>query len=158
MLLSPEVKIVEFSDALAPDFARLNYQWIERYFRIEDHDRKLLDAPFESIIRPGGQIFFAIANDKAAGTAAMLRFDEETFELAKMAVAPEFQGCGIANLLMEACIDFARGRLARRIFLETNSKLDAALGLYRKYGFAETALDPDSHYSRVNVRMELAIK
>lgn len=153
----PEVKIVEFSDDLAPDFASLNYQWIERYFRIEDHDRKLLDSPFESIIRPGGQIFFAIANDKAVGTVAMLRFDEETFELAKMAVATEFQGCGIANLLMDACIEFARGTSARRIILETNSKLNAAMGLYRKYGFVETTLDPDSYYSRVNVRMELAI-
>lgn len=152
-----EIEIVTFSPKLATDFARLNYEWIEKYFQIEAHDRELLDSPFDSIIRPGGQIFFALAGEAVVGTVAMIKFDDERFELAKMAVSPEFQGKGIANLLMNASIEFARGRMARRIFLETNSRLPAAIGLYRKYGFLETPLDPHSQYSRVNVRMELAI-
>jgi ribosomal protein S18 acetylase RimI-like enzyme len=87
----------------------------------------------------------------------MIRCDEETFELSKMAVAPEFQGRGIANMLMDACIQFAIARRASKIFLETNSKLAAAPALYRKYGFKDAPLDPNSQYSRANIRMELAI-
>ncbi len=157
MSVSEEIRVVGFSPSLAADFARLNYEWIDRYFEIEPHDIELLDSPYENIIEHGGQIFFAMVNETPAGTAAMIRIDAHRFELAKMAVSPDFQGKGIANLLMDACIEFARSNSARTIFLETNAKLTAAMGLYRKYGFVETPLDPDSFYTRVNVRMELAI-
>lgn len=151
------IRIVPFAEELAADFARLNYEWIGHYFEIEPHDRELLDHPFEQIIRPGGEILFAIADAVVTGTVAMVRYDSDTFELSKMAVSPDFQGKGIANLLMNACITFAHSRNAKRIFLETNSILETAISLYRKFGFVETRLDPNSLYSRANVRMELAI-
>lgn len=157
MIPNMEIEIVGFDSIYADDFARLNYKWIDKYFQIEQHDRELLDHPYEQIIKPGGEIFFALSDRIAAGTAAMIRFDEETFELSKMAVAPEFQGRGIANMLMDACIQFAIARRASKIFLETNSKLAAAPALYRKYGFKDAPLDPNSQYSRANIRMELAI-
>lgn len=151
------VKIIPFDGKYAADFARLNYQWIERYFVVEEHDREILDHPLEAIILPGGEVFFAISDGEAVGTCAMVRTNETLYELTKMAVAPASQGKGIANLLMRACIELARDMGADRIFLETNSKLPTAISLYRKFGFVDTALDPDSQYSRANVRMELAI-
>ena len=39
------MRITGYSPAYAADFARLNYQWIEQYFRIEDEDRTALDHP-----------------------------------------------------------------------------------------------------------------
>lgn len=153
----PEIRVVTFDEHFAADFARLNYRWIEEHFRIEPHDRELLDAPLEQIVEPGGEVFFAIAGDEVAGTVAMVRTDTNTYELTKMAVDPEFQGRGIANHLMKACIELAFKSGASTIFLETNSKLPAAIALYRKFGFVETPLDPDSQYSRADVRMELAI-
>ena len=125
--------------------------WIER------HDREILDDPKAQIIDTGGEVFFALVADTVAGTVAMVRTDPTLFELTKMAVAPEFQGRGIANLLMKACIDYARENGGDTIFLETNSKLPAAIALYTKFGFLHTPLDPNSQYSRANVRMELAL-
>ncbi len=151
------VTIIPFDSKYAADFARLNYQWIERYFVVEEHDREILDHPMETIITPGGEVFFAISDGEAVGTCAMVRTNESMFELTKMAVAPASQGKGIANLLMRACIELARDKGADRIFLETNSKLPTAISLYRKFGFVDTPLDPESQYSRANVRMELAI-
>lgn len=157
MAAESEITIVPFDPRYAEAFARLNYEWIERYFVIEPHDREVLDNPHEYIVSAGGEVFFVLIGDVVAGTCAMVRSDAETFELTKMAVSPDFQGRGIANRLMEACIEFARGNGAERIFLETNSKLPVAMALYRKFGFLDTPLDPDSLYSRANVRMELAI-
>ena len=94
MTSSMEIEILGFDSIYADDFARLNYEWIDKYFQIEQHDRELLDHPYEQIIKPGGEIFFALSDRVAAGTAAMIGFDEETFELSKMAVAPELQGRG----------------------------------------------------------------
>lgn len=153
----PEIRVVTFDEHFAADFARLNYRWIEEHFSIEPHDRELLDAPLEQIVEPGGEVFFAVADGAVAGTVAMVRSDANTYELTKMAVDPSFQGRGIANHLMKACIELAFKNGASTIFLETNSKLPPAVALYRKFGFVETPLDPDSQYSRADVRMELAI-
>lgn len=151
------VEIVEFLDQYTADFGRLNYEWIEKYFSVEKHDREILDNPQKHVIEPGGQIFMALVDGKAAGTVAMIPSGEGVFELTKMAVSPEFQGRGIANHLMRACIDLARSSGKRVIFLESHRSLQPALALYRKFGFVETPTDPNSEYARADIRMELAI-
>lgn len=151
------VEIVEFSDEWAEDFASLNYDWIEKYFTVEQHDREILDDPQQFVIDPGGQIFMAIVSGLAAGTVAMIPSGEGVMELTKMAVAPEFQGMGIANHLMKACIEYAESNGTKVIFLESHRSLQPALALYRKHGFVETPIDPNSEYARADIRMELAI-
>ena len=152
-----EVEIVGFQDRFAEDFGRLNYEWIEQSYGVEEHDHEVLDHPMENVITPGGQIFFAIHGGVAIGTVAMIPYGENSFELAKMAVAPAARGHGVGDKLMTACIDFARSRGSATIILESNTKQEAAINLYRKYGFREIPLDPNSHFARANIRMELAI-
>lgn len=152
-----EVSIVEFDESLATAFADLNYEWIAASYGIEDHDCEILDHPKSFIIDHGGEVFFARIGDAVVGTVAMIRLGDDSFELAKMAVAPAFQGKGISNLLMQACIDHAAKEGASKIILESNTRQAAAISLYRKFGFVETPLDPNSLYVRANIRMELAI-
>lgn len=157
MTAKTHIEIVPFREELAADFARLNYQWIEETYTVEDHDRELLDHPAATVIAPGGQIFFAIAGGSVAGTVALINLDDDTFELAKMAVSPECRGQGIGDKLMSKCIEYTRSSGKRKIVLESNTKQAAAVALYRKFGFKETALDPNSYYSRANIRMELIV-
>lgn len=152
-----DIRIVPFDQSYCEDFARLNYEWIDRYFRIEEHDREMLDDPFAYIIEPGGEIFFAITDRMVVGTVAMIREGEERFELAKMAVSDDFKGKGIGDLLMTACIEHARRNRTSSIFLLSNNLLKPAIGLYRKHGFVETPLEAGIPYERVDIRMELAI-
>lgn len=152
-----QIEIVEFDDRWAADFARLNYEWIEKYFTVERHDREILEDPRKWVTEPGGEIFMALAGGRAAGTAAMIPAGEGVLELTKMAVSPEFQGHGIANHLMRASIDFAKSVGARLIFLESHRSLQPALSLYRKFGFVEVPTDPNSEYARADIRMELEI-
>ncbi|MGH9949203.1 MAG: bifunctional helix-turn-helix transcriptional regulator/GNAT family N-acetyltransferase [Pyrinomonadaceae bacterium] len=150
------VEVVEFADKYTEDFARLNYEWIAKYYTVEEHDNDQLDNP-RNIIDRGGQIFFAVVDGEVAGTVAMIRMNYEAFELAKMAVSPEFQGYKIGERLMQACVDLARNEGTPYIVLESNTKQFAAIHLYRKFGFVETPLDPNSQFSRANIRMELAV-
>src|SRR5688572_11575464 len=151
------IRIVDFDEKYSNDFARLNYEWIEHYFKIEPHDREMLDHPREYIIDRGGRIFFAVLEGMAVGTAALIRTDDVTFELAKMAVAPEHRGKGIGDLLIESCVKHAGECGAKMVFLLSNTRLGPAIGLYRKFGFIETPLQEGSPYARVNIRMELVI-
>jgi ribosomal protein S18 acetylase RimI-like enzyme/DNA-binding MarR family transcriptional regulator len=149
------VTVVEFHDKYAKDFARLNYEWISRFYTVEPHDRDQLDNAREYIVDKGGQIFFALVGEQVAGTVAMIRQNYESFELAKMAVSPDFQGYRIGDRLMEACVRFARDESVPYIVLESNTRQFAAINLYRKFGFVETPLDPNSQFTRANISMEL---
>ncbi len=151
------VEVVTFRDSLASDFAALNYEWIAKGYGIEPHDREILDAPREKIIEPGGQVFFALVDGVTAGCVALENQTSEGFELVKMAVSPDFRGLGIGDRLMEACIAYAVEKGRAYLALDSNTKQAAAINLYRKHGFVEVPLDPDSPYSRVNIRMQLAL-
>jgi len=72
-----------------------------------------------------------------------------------MTVEQESRRLGVANQLMDKCIDFAKENNALKIVLITNSSLIIARNLYDKYGFKEIALDSDKYGDRGNVKMTL---
>ena len=151
------ITVVPFHRDLAVEFRRLNLDWIERLFAIEEPDRKVLDDPEQAIVAKGGMIFFALDGDAVVGTVAMIRSDDARHELAKMAVATSHQRRGIGELLGLACKDWATREGVRTIFLVTNSRLSNAIRLYERLGFCH-AVDPHpSDYARADVYMELAI-
>lgn len=152
-----EVKIVPFEPKFAKDFAKLNYEWIEKLFKIEEHDRQILENPIESIIEPGGQIFVALIENEPVGTVALIK-EGNSFELAKMGVTNKNQGLKIGEKLMKACLQFTREVGINRIFLLSNRKLFPAITLYKKFGFKEIPLDPNNVYERANIQMELILK
>ena len=54
-----------------------------------------------------------------------------------MAVAREWRGHGVGSALMRAAIAWARGRGLHKLSLEVFAHNDAAVALYRKFGFVE---------------------
>jgi ribosomal protein S18 acetylase RimI-like enzyme len=152
-----EINVIPFDPKFANAFADLNYPWIEESYGIEPHDHEVLDHPAERVIEPGGEIFFALEGDEVVGTVAMIRMNEKHFELAKMAVSPKSRGRGIGDKLMQVCIDYGVKHGVKSIILESNTKQGAAIRLYRRFGFVEIPLDPDSPFVRANIRMELAL-
>jgi len=151
------VSVVLFSDELANEFARLNYEWIEEMYEVEEHDRQQLDNPQENVIGPGGQIFYAVIGGQAVGTVALIPEGKGCVELAKMAVTSGSRGYGIGDKLMDAFISYSREMNLDRIVLESNRKQVPAIRLYRKFGFREIPLNPDTPYTRADIRMELLL-
>jgi GNAT superfamily N-acetyltransferase len=89
------------------------------------------------------------------GTVALIKRDEGVFELSKMAVTEDFKGFRIGQKLMYACIDYAGQHGVKRLFLDSNRTLIAALKLYDKVGFKEIPTPADTPYERADIRMEL---
>jgi ribosomal protein S18 acetylase RimI-like enzyme len=137
-----------------PDFCALNREWILKYFTLEASDLELFENPAQ-IIADGGYVVTLHLHDQVVGCCALLRHANDRYELAKMAVAPSFQGRGLANSLILAVIELARSIGARAIELQTNSILEPALALYRKHGFVVVDSPEPSKYSRTNVFMVL---
>ena len=149
------VLVTDFQSQYSSQFYQLNRVWIEESWVLEDSDKKDLLNP-EIIIHNGGQIFFAISKNEVIGTVAMIKNSDKIYELAKMTVKSNYRGKGIANLLMDKCIEFAFKKNASEIFLISNDSLTVARNLYEKYGFKEVVLDSQK-YERGNVKMILEI-
>jgi GNAT superfamily N-acetyltransferase len=151
----------EYDPKWKGDFARLNYEWIEGYFEIEEMDRKILEEPERYILEPGGQILFAeSAEGEIVGTCALISRGKGVFELAKMGVTREARGVGIGGVLMQGAIDLAKNIGARIIELETNDELEAAIRLYENFGFRRMKQSPhgESDFSRATVFMRLELE
>ncbi len=151
------IVVVPFQPQYAADFRRLNLEWIERLFKVEAPDLKVLDDPGGAIIEPGGMIFFALDGGTVVGTVAMIRCGDGRCELAKMGVAAAHQRHGIGETLGGAGMDWARKQGFRRVFLETNSRLDNAIRLYERLGFRHAPWPHPSDYARGDVYMELEL-
>ncbi|WP_026461585.1 bifunctional helix-turn-helix transcriptional regulator/GNAT family N-acetyltransferase [Adhaeribacter aquaticus] len=151
-----EIEIVDYAPDFQKDFKKLNVEWIEKYFRLEEKDLLSLNNPQAYILDKGGHIIMAKYKGEIVGVVALLKMEENTYELAKMAVSPKVQGKGIGELLMKASIDKANLLQADKLFLETNTMLKPAINLYHKFGFYKITGKP-SPYERANLQMELRL-
>lgn len=148
-------RIVDYDPQWRDDFARLNIDWLQRYFVVEAVDNEVLHDPETHILAAGGQILFAVdAKERAVGTVALKHEGEGVYELTKMAVEPGHQGAGIGRALMMAALAAYRRLDGRELFLESSSRLTPALTLYESVGFVhKPAPRPGTHYQRADVYM-----
>jgi putative acetyltransferase len=147
------MEIVDYRPDHAEAFRVLNEAWISKYFVIEPKDREVLEDPQGKILAKGGRIFMAIEDGQAVGCAALLKMADGGYEVAKMTVSEELRGSGLGKLLMQRCIDEGARLGAPRLYLETNSSLAPAIGLYRSMGFRDLA-PVATAYARADVFME----
>lgn len=150
-----DIRIADYCARWRDDFARLNLEWLERWFTVEPIDRVVLGDPETHILAGGGHVLFAIDGEgHAVGTVALKHEGEGVFELTKMAVAPQLRGAGVGRLLMQGALEAFQARGGRELFLESSSKLGPALALYESVGFRHRpAPRPGSHYARADVYM-----
>lgn len=150
--------VVPYRDELQAVFEQLNREWIETYFEMEPADQEILADPRGKIVDRGGQVFYLLEGGEVQGTCAVLRHNAEECEIAKMAVAPAARGRGFGDLLMEACVAFARQIGSRKVVIISNTLLEPAIRLYRKHGFVPVPLAADPRYRRANIRLELKLQ
>ncbi len=153
------LEIIPFEEQYAKDFYDLNIEWLQTYFYVEPYDEEVLSKPKSYIINKGGHIFFVRKDEQILGTVALMpTATEKVYELTKMAVLPEVRGQKIGQKLLEYCIDFAKSHQFKALMLYSARKLENAIYIYRKYGFVELELEPDSPYVRSDIKMELQLQ
>jgi len=154
------VTIRDYLSADATAFRDLNLAWVETYFTVEAEDRAQLEDPKTHILDKGGAILIADLDGHVVGTAGLVPgHGDGVLELIKMSARSDLQGQGIGRALMDAVVTKARAMGATKIWLETNTVLDAALALYRKSGFRELSGDEltATPYDRCNCQMLLEL-
>ena len=145
-----EVEILSYNKNLNKYFKELNYEWLQKYFEVEEADKKILNDPENEIIKKGGEIFFARINGEIIGTCAAIKIDKKTYELAKMVVTEKARGKQAGKKLALAVIGFTWSKKAKYLTLLTSSKLVEAINLYKSLGF-----EIDSEYKGTTYKRKL---
>ena len=153
------VEILDYAPEYKEYFQKLNYEWLEKYFRVEELDKRILLDPEQEIIQHGGFVLFARLGEKIVGTTAVLKEDERTFEIAKMAVTGKAQGMQVGRKLTREAIARAEKRGASKIILKTDNRLRAAVNLYRTIGFkiAQTDTTATGKYERERFGIQMKL-
>lgn len=151
-----QLKFIPFDESMPNAFKTLNEAWLQKYFYVEPIDEEIMSHPRQYILEKGGHIFYAVLNGDIAGTFALIKTGHKEFELAKMAVDEKFQGQKIGNKMLEFAISQAKVLGADTLMLYSNTILQPAIHLYKKYGFIELPLG-SSDYKRANIKMEKAL-
>jgi ribosomal protein S18 acetylase RimI-like enzyme len=151
------LEIVPFRPEHAAAFYALNRAWLDEHELFEPLDEAQLVNPQGEILDAGGAILVALQGGAVVGTGAVVPHGPGEMELAKVTVAPGARRVGLGRRLVEACVEAARARGARRLVLVSNSRLDTALRLYESMGFVHKPLPPAVQYESADVYMELEI-
>lgn len=152
-----KIEIIDLDPQNEPQklaFKQINYEWIEKYFKVEKGDLASLEDPEKYFLATGGAVLLARRGEEYLGTSALKPMGKNAYELCKMGVSEAARGLGIGGLIGEAAINKAKEMGAKRVYLETNSSLTPALTLYAKLGFVciENFTSP---YERADVAMEI---
>jgi GNAT superfamily N-acetyltransferase len=151
------LNIIPFESRYSKRFKELNVAWLDKYFYVEPKDTILLDNCEANIIDKGGFIFFAQYLENIVGCFALIKLQNNEYELGKMAVDPNYQGLKIGQALLDFAIDHAKQNGWNKLTLYSNTKLENALYIYKKYGFIEVEIEKNLPYARSDIKMELLI-
>lgn len=110
---------------------------LNRNLSFQNIDDELAD-PAVKYTPPGGELLVAVdATDTVMGMVAYHRHSDERCEMKRLYVKPETRGTHLGELLVREIIEHAREAGYKEMVLDTIVPLRAAIGLYRKNGFAE---------------------
>jgi len=105
----------------------------------QSFEKELAELPGE-YARPFGRLLLVAHGSEFAGCIALHKIREETCEMKRLYVRPQFRGKGLGKVLAERVVADAREIGYKRLRLDTvEPVMGDAVALYRKLGFREIA-------------------
>lgn len=86
---------------------------------------------------PNGCLLLVKNGDDAIGCVGVRRWEGDIAELKRMYLRPETRGQGLGRRLLQTALDQARSFGYRSIRLDTLPTMQAAIALYREFGFTD---------------------
>ncbi len=125
--------------------------WLQAEVCLADFEAELASLPGD-YATPAGGIWLADNHGTKLGVVALRPLAEPAAcEMKRLWVVPEGRGRGLGKALLQACIDGARARRRKLLYLETlSARMPEAERLYRRAGFVET--EPYADDRRPEVR------
>lgn len=136
---SESVEVVDYKPSLNKQFHELAGPWLTEEVdgRLKEEDGIALQEPDEAHFTEGGFLFYAMYKEQIVGFAALTRLDDDSFELSKLYINPNYRNFGIDLKLIERCISRSIENRARELWLQTTMEIPDAHLIYLALGFIE---------------------
>ncbi|MDO4273383.1 MAG: GNAT family N-acetyltransferase [Eubacteriales bacterium] len=108
----------------------------EEYLKLQNYEKEIEHLE-EKYGVPQGRLYLAYEDGKAAGCIGLRKMDNETCEMKRLYVRPEFRGKHIGNQLIQKIIDDAVQIGYKHMLLDTFPFLKSAVHMYKRFGFYE---------------------
>ncbi|MEO6406237.1 MAG: hypothetical protein ABIY51_02695 [Ferruginibacter sp.] len=86
MISLAEFEVIDFAPEYRDAIRQLNYEWLQKYFFVEESDVLQLNDPENEILGKGGAIYYVKHKKTIVATASLMKKAENIYELSKMAV------------------------------------------------------------------------
>lgn len=100
-----------------------------------------LENPLKKYDLDRGAIILAYHEEEVCGCIALQPIadkEERVCEMKRLYVRPAFRKLGIGRLLVDKILDVAKQKGYKKMKLDTLKRLEAAIDLYKSYGFTTT--------------------
>ncbi|WP_254560382.1 GNAT family N-acetyltransferase [Dyadobacter diqingensis] len=150
-----DIEIREIQKTDDPELALVIRQTLKE-FKADKPGTVYYDASTDhlsELFKVDNSVYFVATRDgKVLGGAGIFPTEglpADTLELVKMYLLPEARGHGLGKTLILKCIEEARKKGFKRIYLETMAELEKAVKAYGKLGFAllDAPLGNSGHHS-----------
>ena len=133
--------LVEVQSGPDIDLARELFREYQRSLNIDlcfqDFEHELATLPGE-YAPPFGRLLLWFEEEDLAGCVALRKIDDETCEMKRLYVRPDFRGRQLGKRLAEAVIEESRVIGYKKMKLDTLPIMTTALTMYRSLGFKPT--------------------
>jgi putative acetyltransferase len=108
---------------------------IDMCFQSFDQELQTLPGKYAP---PDGRLLLAYVDDELIGCIALRKLDNRTCEMKRLFLRPNYRGKGYGRTMIENLIEQARDIGYQRMWLDSlPGKMDAAISLYREFGFKD---------------------
>lgn len=120
-----------------------NDESFKKYLDIQNYDKEIEHLETKYGI-PDGRLYLIYCDDELAGCIGLRKIDDQTCEMKRLYIRPEFRGKKLGNVLVEKIIADAREIGYSYMLLDTLPFLQSAIHIYKKFGFYEIESYNDS--------------
>jgi putative acetyltransferase len=93
-------------------------------------------------------VIVAYENGRAVGCGCFKPYDDDTVEVKRMFVRPQYRGKGISKIILKELERWASEMRYQKIVLETGMEQPEAIGLYKRLGYR--VIDNFGHYQNMS--------
>lgn len=120
-----------------------NDESFKEYLDIQNYDEELRHLETKYGL-PDGRLYLIYCDEKLAGCIGLRKIDNQTCEMKRLYIRPEFRGKKLGSILVEKIITDAREIGYSYMLLDTLPFLQKAIHMYKKFGFYEIESYNDS--------------
>lgn len=131
------MEIFEYIKDYKDNVNNLMHEILVCEYGFEQFSDGIINSQNDEYIMGNNKLWIAMENGEIIGTTGLIEISEKHALLKKVYVKESHRGKGIAQQLLNQCLNYAKEMNYDYVFLETYQRLERAIAFYSKNGFTE---------------------